>query len=225
LCNPEFKPGTAKKKLLEIPIEDRLWVTEVCTDMDNFYINAAKECFPNAKIVIDHYHMIAWGLKFMNSLRTTLQVVYGKKFDVKKIMMKPAYQLTEEEYQKLQPCFEAFPEVKVAWKIIHQLRKIYWQKDWKKAESQLRKVIWLCEQSYIDEMKDLAKTLKRRKEHILNYYISKTTNAVTEALHSRFETMKRQHCGIRNVERFAKRLMFSLLPFAILADIFTQTVY
>jgi len=192
--------------------------------MDNFYINIAKECFPNAKIVIDHYHVITWGLRLMQSVRTTLQIIHRKNFDVKKLLQKPSNQLTDDEFKKLQPCFEAFPEVKVAWKIIHQLRKIYWQKNWKKAESQLRKVVWLCEQSCIDEMKDLAKTLKRRKEHILNYYISKTTNAKTEALHSRFEMLKRQHYGIRNIERFSKRLMFCLLPFSILTDIFAQTV-
>ena len=192
--------------------------------MDNFYINIAKECFPNAKIVIDHYHVITWGLRLMQSVRTTLQIIHRKNFDVKKLLQKPSNQLTDDEFKKLQPCFEAFPEVKVAWKIIHQLRKIYWQKNWKKAESQLRKVVWLCEQSCIDEMKDLAKTLKRRKEHILNYYISKTTNAKIEALHSRFEMLKRQHYGIRNIERFSKRLMFCLLPFSILTDIFAQTV-
>lgn len=200
-------------------------VKEVCTDMDDFYINTARECFPNAKIVIDHYHVVAWGLFLMQSLRTTLQTIHRKKFDVKKILQKSAYQLTEKEFQRLRPCFEAFPEVKTAWKIIHQLRKIYHKKNWKKAESQLRKTIWLCEQSRISEMRDLAKTLRRRKEYILNYYISKTTNAMTEALHSRFETMKRLHCGIRNVDRFAKRLMFCLLPFSIIVQIFAQRVY
>lgn len=209
---------------MEISEENRLAVTEVCTDMDDFYINTAKECFPNVKIVMDHFHVIAWGLKLMDTLRMTLQTIHGKKFDVKKLLHKVSYQLTEKEFQKLKPCFEAFPEVKTAWKIIHQLRKIYWQKNWRKGESQLRKVVWLCEQSGIGEMGDLAKTLRRRKEHILNYYISKATNAKTEALHGRFETMKRLHCGIHNVERFAKRLMFCLLPFSILTDIFTQTV-
>lgn len=192
--------------------------------MDPFYINLAKEVFPNAKIVMDHYHVIAWGLKLMNELKTMLQSVERKEFKVKPILMKPIHKLTEQEYKKLQPCFEAFPDVKRAWKIIHQLRKVYWQRNWRKAHSQLRRVIWLCEQSGIEQMEDLAKTLKRRKAEILNYYISKTSNAKTEALHARFETMKRLHCGIRNVERFAKRLMFCLLPFSILTELFTQSV-
>lgn len=173
---------------------------------------------------MDHYHVIAWALKLLNDLRTLLQNIEGKRFEVKKELMKPIHQLTEEEHKKLQKCFEVFPDVKRAWKIIHQLRKVYWQKNWHKAHSQLRKVIWLCEQSQIGQMQELAKTLKKRKGEILNYYISKTTNAKTEALHARFETMKRLHCGIRNVNRFAKRLMFCLLPFSILSELFAQSV-
>ena len=192
--------------------------------MDPFYINLAKEVFPGAKIVIDHYHVIAWGLLLMNSFRTILQSTSRKKFQVKKLLMKPSHTLMKKEFQKLQPCFEAFPEVKKAWKIMHQLRKVYWQEDWKKADSQLRKTIWLCEQSHIDQMQTLAKTLKRRKDEILNYYLSKATNAKTEALHGRFETTKRLHCGIRNVERFAKRLMFCLLPFSTLTLFFARSV-
>ena len=207
-----------------MPEEDRLAVLEVCTDMDPFYINLAMEVFPKARIVVDHYHVIAWGLHQMNSLRTMLQSIEGKKFRVKKELMKPSHKLTDAEFKKLQKCFEAFPDVKVAWKIVHQLRKVYWQKNWKEAYSQLRKTIWLCQQSGIEQMEDLAKTLRRRKAEILNYYISKTTNAKTEALHARFETMKRLHCGIRNVERFAKRLMFCLLPFSTLTHLLAQTV-
>jgi len=193
--------------------------------MDVFYINLAREVFPKAKIVIDHYHVIAWGLKHMNELRTMLQSIDGRKFKVKHLLMKPVHKLTNQEYKQLKPCFTTFPDVKRAWKIIHQLRKVYWQENWKKANSQLRKVIWLCEQSCIAHMEDLAKTLRRKKVEILNFYISRTTNAKTEALHSRFETMKRLHCGIRNVERFAKRLMFCLLPFPVLTDLFARVVY
>lgn len=205
-------------------MEDRLAVTEVCTDMDEFYINVAREVFPSARIVLDHYHIIAWGIHQMNTLRTILESVSGKKFQVKPILMKPIQYLSEEEFKKLQPCFKAFPEVKRAWKIVHELRKVYYQRNWTKAYSVLRRVIWLCEQSGIAEMKDLAKTLKRRKTEILNYYVSRASNAKTEALHARFETMKRLHCGIRNVERFAKRLMFCLLPFSVLTHLFTQSV-
>ena len=210
---------------MKLPFEERNFIREVCTDMDPFYINIGKECFPKAHIVIDHYHVIQWGLQKLDRVRCILQTVHKKNMmNIKHILLKSNFQLKEEEFLKLKGWFEKFPELKTAWKIIHQFRKIYWQKNWKQAYSQLRKVIWLCNQSKISDMEDLAKTLMRWKFEILNYYISKTTNAKTEALHNRFETIKRLHCGVRNIKRFSKRLMFCTLPFSIISYIFAQTV-
>lgn len=187
-------------------------------------MNVAKDVFPNARIVIDHYHVIAWVLRLMSQLRTGLQSLHKKKFQVKHLLMKPIHKLKPEELEKLQACFKAYPEVKRTWLIVHELRKVYWQDNWKEACSQLRKTIWYCDQSEIPEMETLAKTLRRWKESILNYYISKTTNAYTEGTHTRFELIKRDHCGIRNIERFAKRLMFSFMPFTLITEIFAQSV-
>ncbi len=221
---PNLSQSDLKKELLETPEEDRLAIKEVCTDMDPFYINVAKKVYPNANIVIDHYHVIALALRQLSALRTNLQVLHRKKFQVKHLLMKASHKLTDEEFNKLQPCFEAFPEVKRAWKIIHQLRRVYWQNNWKKGCSQLRKTIWLCEQSEIFEMRSLAKTLRKHKKNILHYYISKTTNAYTEGTHTKFELIKRDHCGIKNIERFSKRLMFCFMPFTVITQIFAQSV-
>jgi len=193
--------------------------------MDPIYRNIARGCFPQAHIVVDHFHVIALALRKMDQLRRIHQTLYRKKFSVRKILMKPIHKLEKKEYERLERCFERFPEIKTAWKIVHQLRKVYWQKDWRKASSQLRKVIWLCDQSCLEEMQSLAKTLRKWKIEVLNYYLSQTTNAYTEAIHSRFETIKRYHCGIRNIERFAKRLLFCLTPFSIITSIFTQRIY
>lgn len=194
--------------------------------MDPFYINTARIIFPHAHIVIDHYHVIKWGLLKLDSIRRILQTIHKKNMSqIKHILCKPSFQLEEKEFLKLKDWFDIFPELKAAWKIIHQLRKIYYQKNWRKAYSQIRKVIWLCNKSGIKEMEELARSLIRWKYEILNFYISRTTNAKTEALHSRFETIKRLHCGIRNVDRFAKRLMFCLLPFSFISQLFAQTVY
>jgi len=82
--------------------------------MDTFYLGLAREIFPKAHIVIDHYHVIAWGVKLLNEIRTSLQVVHRKKFDVKHLLSKPSHKLSPTELSKLQSCFEAFPEVKRA---------------------------------------------------------------------------------------------------------------
>ena len=191
--------------------------------MDTFYLAVAEECFPKAHIVIDHFHILQHAFKLADELRTTLQAVHKKKFAVKQIMRKNPHELKEDEWKKLNECFNHFPDLRRAWNIMQEVRAIYRQRNWKIGCSQLRKTVWYCKQSCIPEMEALGKTLSRWKEMILNYYISKTTNAYTEGIHTRFELIKRQHCGIRNVERFAKRLMFCMLPFSIITHIFTQS--
>jgi len=207
---------------MEIPEGYRLEVKETCTDMDLFYVNILREVFTKAHPVIDHYHVIACANKHLDNIRRMLQTLSEKKFKVKQLLYKPSHKLKEKEFEKLNECFMSFSELKRAWKIVHQLRRVYWQDDRKKADSQLRKVIWYCNQSYIDKMISLGKTLKRWRHPILNWYISKTTNDYKEGIHRGFELTKRQHCGIQNFERFAKKLMFSMLPFTIIAEIFAH---
>lgn len=185
-------------------------------DMDTFYRGVAEECFPHARIVVDKFHVIQWAIIQMDDLKRVLESLHKKKFKITKIIKTPPQKLTEKEQENLKACFEYYPDLKRAWLIVQEVRRIYQKSNWRSAYSQLRKVIWYCQQSQLEEMESLAKTLQRWKDQILNYYISKTTNAYTEGIHNKFETLRREHCGIRNIERFAKRLMFCLLPFSII---------
>jgi len=219
---PNLTQKELKNKLMNMPKQLKLAVKEVCIDMDTFFIAVIKQCFPNANIVIDHFHVIKWGIKLLKDQKRIIQEVRREKLPIDQLLAKPAHKLTDEEFAKLEYCFSKAPELKKSWKIIHQLRKVYWQEDYKKAHHQLRYVIWLCKQSDIWEMKDLANTLTRWFDEILNYYISQTTNAYTEGIHNHFERIKRNHFGIRNIDRFCKRLLFCLVPTAVFLEYFAQ---
>jgi len=193
--------------------------------MDSFYINTAKECFLKAHIVIDHYHVVSHALRALDSFRLLIQRTDKIKLPLsKKALHKTYYELTELETQKLKECFQMSDDFRKMWLIVNEIRKIYHQSNWKQANSQFRFVLKLCRDSNLPQANDLAKTLTRWREEILNYYISKTTNAFTEGTHTKFERIKRNHCGIKNVERFAKRLIFCALPFSTITDIFAQFV-
>lgn len=211
-----------KNRLLEIDEELRMAVHEVCIDMDRFFVAVIHECFPNAKIVTDHFHVIQWAIKLIKDQKKILQEVNKEKYSIDRLLMVPAHKLTKEEFEKLNKCFEKVPELKKSWKILHQLRRVYWQDNCKMAHKQLCHTIRLAKRSNICEMKDLAKTLENWFESILNYYISKTTNAYTEGIHTHFERIKRNHFGIRNIDRFCKRLLFCLLPISIFTEMFVQ---
>lgn len=219
---PDLTQQELKDRLLKVDKELRLAVKEVCIDMDKFFVTIIKKCFPNACIVCDHFHVIKWGVYQIKEQKKIIQEIKREKFPIDQLLMKPAHKLSGEEFAKLDKCFQKAPKLKVSWKIIHQLRKVYWQDDYRKAHHQLRYVIWLCKQSQVEEMVDLAYTLIRWFNEILNYYISKTTNAYTEGIHNQFERIKRNHFGVRDLDRFCKRLLFCLVPISVFVDIVVQ---
>lgn len=191
--------------------------------MDCFYINTARKCFPKARVVIDHYHVIALSLRKLDELRLLIQNTSKQKIP-KQILHKYRPKLSEKDKTKLDQCLAENPEIRAMWIIVQELRKVYRQKNWKAANSQLRWVLKLCQDSRLIQAAELAKTLTRWRTEILNYYISKTTNAFTEGTHTRFELIKRQHCGIKNIERFAKRLIFCTLPLTSILDNLSRLV-
>lgn len=219
---PDLTQLELKNRLKEIDEKLRLAVEEVCIDMDRFFVAVIRECFPNAKIVIDHFHVIQWGIHQIKEQKKIIQDVTKEKYRINQLLMIPAHKLSEEDYEKLNKCFLKAPKLKESWKILHQLRKVYWQDNCKLAHRQLCHTIRLAKRSEIWEMRDLAKTLENWFVEILNYYISKTTNAYTEGIHTHFERIKRNHFGIRNIDRFCKRLLFCLLPISIFTEIFVQ---
>ena len=219
---PNLTQQQLKAELLKVKVEYRLAVKEVCIDMDSFFIAVIKECFPNAKLVVDHFHVIQWGIILIKEQKKIIQEVRNDKWPINQLLAIPAHKLKPEEFEKLNQYFEKAPKLKESWKILHQLRTVYWQDNCKNAYKRLHHVIRLCKRSGIPEMQDLAKTLTRWEIGILNYYLSKTTNAYTEGIHNHFERIKRNHFGIRNMERFCKRLLFCLMPISVFAEILVQ---
>lgn len=221
---PAYNQEVLEKWCQKLTYEQRRQIKEICVDMSNVPIAIIKKYFPWAHIVIDHFHIIQLAIKAMNQMRLIIQQVDRKRIPIKHEIAKSIHKLTSEEYKKIKPYLDEYLELKCFWKIIHQLRKVYWQKDYMKARSQLRYVIWLLEQNGISEMEDLAKTLRNWFNEILNYHISKTTNAYTEGVHTRFELIKRHHFGIRNLERFSKRILFCLTPLVLFGELLSNFV-
>lgn len=221
---PAYNQATLEKWCEGLTYEQRSQITEICVDMSDVPITVLNTYFPNAHLVIDQFHVIQLAIRYMQNLRTEIRQVEKIKIPIKHELTKPIHKLTEHEYDKIAPYLDKHLEIKCFWKTIHQLRLVYRQKDYRKARKQLRYVIWLCEQNKIPQMTVLAKTLRKWFDEILNYYISKTTNAYTEGIHTRFELIKRHHFGISNMERFAKRILFCLSPTVLFTDFLSNFV-
>ena len=79
------------------PIQVREKVEEVSVDMWGGFPKVVKEVFPNAKVVIDRFHVMQPVIKELNQLRQKARIkIKGSRF----ILLKNKVDLTEEEKVK-----------------------------------------------------------------------------------------------------------------------------
>ena len=51
--------ATVRKIFTQYSMDKKILIKEVCIDMDTNYLKVIKEELPNAKIVVDFYHIVA----------------------------------------------------------------------------------------------------------------------------------------------------------------------
>ena len=209
----------------QLTVAQREQIKEACIDMDKFMKAVIVRVFPNANIVIDRFHVIQNALRCFNAYRCRFQKINNLTMgDLKTLVAKPINKLNFSQKQTLFFFLEKYPNLKICYDIIQELRLVYLQKNRQEAKKQLNKVIKLCYESKIFDMIDLAKTLERWYSEILNFYLSHITNGFVEGIHNRFETIKRNHFGIRNTDRFVKRLMYTFIPAPLFVDLLSKVV-
>jgi len=109
------------KALKHIPQEVREQVEEVCVDMWGGFPKIIKEVFPNAKIVIDRFHVQKLINKNLNKIRLKLDL---KGLENKILLMMAHSQLTELEQTKLETLLQASPTLRIAHELKEDILKI-----------------------------------------------------------------------------------------------------
>jgi len=182
-------------------------VTEVCVDMAHCWINPIKQLFPNAKIVIDHFHVI----KYLNDLimsefnlckdNTPKLFTYG----ITTLLRQSGLHWSKRDKKRIQEVFKRFPRVEELWYWKEEIRSIYRECP----DRQEAKQRWKTVLDHLDKVP--KKTLSFHLEAILNYFNKHTTNAFTEGVHTKFKLIKRLSYGIKNTVVYLKRLFLGLL--------------
>ncbi len=198
--------------LREWPKELRLKVKGISIDMTNKQKKTLEKYFPNALIVVDHYHLIQHAVRLMQKTRTSIQNVNHIPLPIKKEMNKNIERLENKEKQKLIKHFLFYPELKQAYFFKERVRSLYRISKRKKAAQKLKilkRELLASNNSY---MKDLAKTLNNWEFEILNYFTCGITNAYTEGIHTKCKLIKRKSYGFRNVQTYVRKLILGLFP-------------
>ena len=189
-------------------------VKGVAMDMHEPFRQAVEMCLPNAKIVIDKFHLVRHINGALDKVRSRLQGGSSKYkrrdlFQSRYILLKGSERLLDWEKERLRQLFSSYPDLKKAWMIKEDFRAWYKRTDRRVAEKMLGLLVKRIEDDSFPEFKELLQTLTNWKEEIMNYFHHRITNGFVEGKNNRIKTIKRMAYGYRNMDNFRMRILAS----------------
>jgi len=203
--------ATLKNFLTRIPGHR---VREICIDMKESLRKLVEALYPEAKVVADHFHVIADSNRRMDEARRIEQDVHWKRRVQipKKIFLIGGENLSEEMKEKLNGLLGKYPSLKGFYWAKEKIRELYRQESKAEAAKVLDNIILNLKCADDGELIRWGNTLKHWREPILNYFDRRTTNGFTEGCHTKIKMLKRVSYGLRNVDVYWRKMLLGFIP-------------
>ena len=190
-------------------------IEAIALDMWDPYIAATKACVPDAdrKIVFDRYHATTQVTKAVDKVRRQEHKALAKIGDLRLQGTRYLWLWNEENVPPWRR--EEFEGVKHAelktsrgWAIKEALRP-FWNYVYPKWAAKYFKAWYFwATHSRLEPIIEAAKTLKRHLANLLTYFTHRITNATTEGINSKIQTLKLMACGYRNRDHYKTAIYF-----------------
>ena len=203
--------STLKAFLRKIPRDK---VKEVCIDMKESLRKVAEKSFPEAKVVVDPFHVVADSNRRMDEARKIEQDVLGnKKVKIpRKIFLIGAEKLGEAQRARIAGLLNSYPSLKGFYQAKEKIRELYRQESREEAAKLLELLIINLKSDDDGELIRWGNTLNHWREPILNHFDNGTTNAFTEGCNTKIKMMKRVSFGLRNVDVYWRKMLLGFVP-------------
>jgi transposase len=190
-------------------------IEAVAMDMWAPYIEATRTYVPGAesKIVFDRFHIMGYLGKAVDTVRKQEHRQRMKEGDETLKGSKYLWLYSKENVpEKRRREFAALQklELKVgrAWAIKETLRKLWHFNYAESARKFWRRWYFWATHSRLKPVIEAAETIKRHIANVLTYLQHRITNAVSEGLNSKIQTIKKMAYGFRNKEHFKTAIYF-----------------
>jgi len=203
--------ATLKSFLNKLPGDK---VKEVCIDMKEGLWKAVGTLFPDARVVVDHFHVIAESNRKMDEARRIEQDVQRrKKVQIpKKIFLVAGEKLSANERAKVDELLDKYPTLKGFYWAKEKMRELYRQESGEEATRIMDNIIFNLKSSDDGELIRWGNSLTHWREPILNYFANRTTNGFTEGCNTKIKMLKRISYGFRNAEVYWRKMLLGFVP-------------
>ena len=205
-------------------LEARNNVKYICMDMYTPYISLVNSIFPNAKIVLDKFHIINLVNRAFN--QTRISIMNSIQDDSLKRKFKLFWKSLLKYYpdlcqvncycqsfkrklsskDKVDYLLEKSPELEVNFNIYQDIIQAIKHNNFKRFESVVKKYLGTKEK-VSKKMIIALKTLKKYMKYIENMFESNITNGLIEGLNNKIKSIKRTAFGYSSFSNFKKRIL------------------
>ena len=102
------------------------------------------------------------------------------------------------------------------WRLAHSL--VHWRRRWydlhdvQVARARLRAWLYRVQQAGLKELDELASTIRRWRQGIVNFFRDRVTNGVTEGINTKIKLLKRMAYGFPNFAHIRARILLAFTP-------------
>ena len=193
-------------------------VKDITSDMCHGYRNAMQEEFPEATLTVDRFHVMKLMGDAVDNVRKRERRCRDKrKRDIlegtRYIWLKNSDNLTDKQAALLDELLSSSEDLDaiIAYKYRLRLQAMYEEcMDYESACAFLEDLMLDMASSTVHEMWAVAKSLTRNAVEILNYFVSRKTNAILEGFNSKISIIKNRARGFRNMENFKNMIYFCM---------------
>ncbi len=211
----ELLPNRNKETVIRYlsQLEGRDRIHYVAMDMWAPYRDAVELVLPQARIVIDKFHVVKMANEAMERIRKSFRESLAPKqrrglMHDRFVLLKRESELSDSEVLKLSGWLNNYPELGVAYKLKEDFFKIYDARS--RHEALARYESW--EKSITHEVRDafadLIRAWRNWQPYILNYFDHPVTNAYTESLNNLIRVMNRLGRGY-SFEALRAKVLFA----------------
>ncbi|MFZ3580502.1 ISL3 family transposase, partial [Virgibacillus sp. DJP39] len=176
-------------------------IEEICSDMSPSFISGIEENFPNASITFDKFHVMKLVNQALDQVRRHEQLTQPLLKKSRYIWLKNQENLTEKQ----ELAFSKLKDLDLATGRAYRI-KVSLQRMWTRSPfiSGLYFDEWYewAIRSQLEPIIKLAKSLKRHRNGVLRWFVSKMTNGLLEGINGLVQAAKRKARGYRSTDNF-----------------------
>lgn len=209
-CLRELAPSKNPADLIDAikHIPGRENVSHAVIDMEDSFKNFIINYFPNAKIVVDKFHVVRL---IHPAIRKYRKEVTGDKRSnpIRHLLLKNRKRLKSYQKKAVTRFCKENPKINEVYRFKERITNFYNIKGAKQARRIFIKITDDMATSKLPEIKTLRKTLMKWSDEILRYFETGLTNARVEGFNRKCKLIQRKAYGFKSFPNYRLRALYS----------------